>query len=393
MKDWIYYTVSFLRHFIANHFIPHKGSQMEITAIKCYVTEAADDGPEFHWRDGLQGQGHGTPAGAKCRTSHIKVETDAGYVGYAQYHRDISEIVRDRFRTLVGTDPMMTEKVWHLVWELDRLEEFNMQVLGLVDTACWDIKSQAAGLPLYQLLGGHERKVPAYASTVTWDTLDEYERMIKLCLDEGFRHFKLHAWGDLKRDAELSRALRRWAGDDADLMFDGSAGWDYVDSLRFGRVLEDLNFLWFEEPMREFDLPSYTELASNLDIPILAAETSDGCHWNAATWIQTRALDMVRTGAAYKGGITGAIKVAHLAESFGMRAQVHGGGHENLHLCAAIPNNDYYEEIVINEPDIRGLKNRTHLRIVDGFIEAPSEPGIIPHPDWEEIEKMASVVV
>ena len=63
-----------------------------------------------------------------------------------------------------------------------------------------------------------------------------------------------------------------------------------------------------------------------LDIPVLAAETSDGCHWNAATWIQHRALDMMRTSAHYKGGITGAIKVAHLAESFGMRAQVHGGG-------------------------------------------------------------------
>ena len=68
---------------------------------------------------------------------------------------------------------------------------------------------QGANLPVYQMLGGNERSVPAYASTVTWPTLDEYERHIKLCRDLGFTAFKLHAWGDVKRDIELSRALRK----------------------------------------------------------------------------------------------------------------------------------------------------------------------------------------
>ena len=158
-------------------------------------------------------------------------------------------------------------------------------------------------------------------------------------------------------------------------------------------MLEEVNFLWYEEPMREFDLPSYTELTRNLDIPILAAETSDGCHWNAATWIQHRALDMMRTSAGYKGGITGGIKVAHLAESFGMRAQVHGGGYANAHLCAAIPNNDYYEELVISTEQIRGLCSKPELPIVDGFLTVPDEPGLAPHPDWAEVERRAVLVV
>ena len=75
--------------------------------------------------------------------------------------------------------------------------------LGLLDVACWDLKSRAAGLPVYVLLGGNSNRVPAYASTVTWDTMDEYERHIKECIDEGFTAFKLHAWGDARvvRDA------------------------------------------------------------------------------------------------------------------------------------------------------------------------------------------------
>jgi L-alanine-DL-glutamate epimerase-like enolase superfamily enzyme len=176
-------------------------------------------------------------------------------------------------------------------------------------------------------------------------------------------------------------------------MFDGSAGWDYVQALKFGRMLEEAGFLWYEEPMREFDLPSYTELCRSLDIPVLAAETSDGVHWNAATWIQYRAADMIRISAQYKGGITGAIKIAHLAESFGMRAQVHGSGYANLHLCAAIPNNDYYEILVINSDQIKGLKTITELPIIDGYVTAPDKPGIQPHPDWNALAKQAVLVV
>lgn len=176
-------------------------------------------------------------------------------------------------------------------------------------------------------------------------------------------------------------------------MFDASAGWDYTTSLKFGRVLEDLDYMLYEEPMREFDLPSYAELCRSLDIPVLAAETSDGCHWNAATWIQYRALDMVRTSHFFKGGITGAIKVAHLAESFGMRAQVHGGGFEQLHLCAAIPNSDYYEQLVITEDQIRGLRHQSELPVIDGFLTVPSQPGGTSHPDWAALEKEALLVV
>ena len=145
----------------------------------------------------------------------------------------------------------------------------HMTHLGLVDQLAWDIKSKKANMPLWQMLGGNSSKVPAYASTVTWDTMDEYERYIKQCIDVGFKAFKLHAWGDAKEDAKLSRNLRKWTGPDADLMFDGSAGWDYVTSMWFGRVLEECGFLWYEEPMREFELGSYRKLCDELDIPVL----------------------------------------------------------------------------------------------------------------------------
>lgn len=367
---------------------------MKITDIKCYVMEYTAPPQQFRWRTGLQGSGDGTPPGSKGYHAIVKVETDEGIVGTGSGRGHMmADLVRRRLKKFIGMDPLNTEALWREVWELDRIEELTMYDLGMLDIACWDIKSRKANMPLYQMLGGNNPKIPAYASTVTWETMAEYERRIKECINVGFTAFKLHAWGDAKADAKLSRNLRKWCGPDADLMFDGSAGWDYVTSLKFGRVMEECNFLWYEEPMREFDLPSYAQLCAALDVPVLAAETSDGCHWNAATWIQYRALDMMRTGAGYKGGLTGAVKIAHLAESFGMRAQVHGGGYANVHLCAAIPNNDYYEELVIDTKQIKELSKKKNLPVIDGYVTAPSTPGLHPQPDWKDVEKKAVLIV
>nr|WP_280871224.1 enolase C-terminal domain-like protein [Labrys sp. LIt4] len=323
------------------------------------------------------------------------MDTDAGIHGAMELVRGASaiDLIARRYHALIGENPLMTERLWKLIWEIDRVEEIHMRSLGILDVLCWDVKSKAANLPVYQLLGGNDPKVPAYASTVTWPTLDDYERHIKLCMDVGFTAFKLHAWGDVKRDIELSAALRKWTGPDADLMFDGSAGWDYVDALKVGVALQDLGFSWYEEPMREFHLGSYAKLCEKLTIPVLAAETSDGVHWNMASWIEAGALDMTRVSAFYKGGFTGAMKIAHMSESFGMRAQVHGMSLENAQLCAAISNNDYYEQLVVDERQIRNLTSLGPLAIEDGYLNVSSEPGVGYDYDWAGLDRSACAKV
>ena len=369
---------------------------MRITDIRCYVVEEPFERDHYRWRNGLPGSGDGTPAGQNQRGAVLRVDTEAGITGFVKTGRGdaVASLVQRRLKKLVGQDALASELLWKMVWEIDRVEEMQLHSLALLDLALWDIKSRAANMPLWRMMGGYDPRVPVYASTVTWDTMDEYERHIKECMDEGFTAFKLHAWGDAKEDARLSRNLRAWTGPDAVLMFDGSAGWDYGTSLWFGRVLEDAGFFWYEEPMREFELGSYRKLCDALDIPVLACETSDGAHWNAATWIQMGALDMMRTNPNMKGGLTGALKIAHLAESHGMKAQVHGQGAAHAQLCAAIPNNDYYEELVISSQQIRGLKNRSHELVIEaGILAVPDVPGLGAMPDWDWLEKTAVAVV
>lgn len=363
---------------------------MKIKNFRCWVIEE-DAGHHFDWRDGLPGSHGEFPGGAKARNAIIRMETDTGEFGALKIRRgdSVADLVQRRFHHFIGENPLLTERLWNKVWEVDRVEEINIGLLGALDMLCWDVKSKTAGMPIYQMLGGNDPVVPVYASTVTWPTLDEYERNIKLCMDQGFTAFKLHAWGDVKRDIELSRALRRWTGPDAELMFDGSAGWDYVDALKVGLALQDENFLWYEEPMREFHIGSYAKLCEKLTIPVLAAETSDGVHWNMASWIEAGALDMTRVSTFFKGGFTGSMKIAHMSEAFGMRAQVHGMGLENAQICAAISNNDYYEQLVMNPEQIAGLGDLGPLSVIDGKLNLSDEPGIGYAFDWEELDARA----
>ncbi len=271
---------------------------------------------------------------------------------------------------MIGHDPLKKELLWHLVWELDRLEELPIYMLGAADTALWDITAKTAGLPLHVLLGGCWDAVPAYASTATFATTEEFLEVADQCLEFGFKAIKLHAWGSKRRDADLCQALRAHVGPEIDLMYDGSAGFDPYEALYVGRACEEAGYRWYEEPLREFSISAYRRLCEALDIPVLVAETVDGCHYTAGEFILADAADMLRTGVDFRG-VTGSLRVAHLADCFQMSAEVHGGGLPNLHLAAALRNNTYYEAMVLTNP--------IHVEPgidSDGHIRPPTEPGI-----------------
>ncbi len=353
---------------------------MKITDVKAYAIKEKFDHP-FIWRKGLPG------SGSVQEKAVIRIITDEGIEGVASVARGTIalDLIERRIKDmLIGQDPMLKEKIWEDMWELDRIEEFPLYMLGFVDIALWDLTAKAANMPLYKIIGGNSHKVPAYASTVTYESIDQYLRIADACLERGFKAIKLHAWGDIKQDAKLAKALRKHVGDDIELMYDGSAGLDLQQSIWLGKQLEEAGFLWYEEPMREFSIWNYKKLCEELTIPVLSAETSDGCHYNAADFIHFGAADMIRVSTQYKGGITGALRVAHLADAFKMKAEVHGGGMANLHLACAIPNNSYYEILVYHEPALY-----FHEVDSDGHIGPPELPGIGEVYDWDVLEKTA----
>src|SRR5262249_17269584 len=153
---------------------------------------------QFRWRAGLPGSG----------TSHdharLTIETDEGVTGEARMNRGkiVADLVDRRLREmLVGRDPLLKEDLWERVWEIARIEELPIYALGLADIALWDITAKVAGLPLYKVIGGYRDRIPCYASTVTFETTEEFLDVADQCLDYGFPAIKLHAWGDYRKDA------------------------------------------------------------------------------------------------------------------------------------------------------------------------------------------------
>jgi len=343
---------------------------MKIAAVDTEIVEHPVPHP-FVWREGLPGSGSHTIS------TRLTIRTDDGVAGVAYAPRGaiMVDLVDRRLRDmLIGQDPLLKERLWHDVWEIDRIEELPIYALGVVDIALWDITAKIAGLPLYTVIGGARTRIPAYASTVTFRDTAEFLDVADQCLAHGFRAIKLHAWGDPKRDAQLGQDLRAHVGPDIELMYDGSAGFDLLDAIYVGRALHEAGFLWYEEPMREFSIDAYRRLAEAVDIPLLSGETSDGAHYNIADFIRFGGAHLVRTSTHYKGGITGGLRIAHLAEAFNLRAEVHGGGLPNLHLACAIPNTTYYESLVTSNP----IEVEAGIG-PDGCISPPDAPGI----GWE----------
>lgn len=324
--------------------------------------------PTFRWRDGLPGSEPPVTGGI------LRVRTDEGLVGEARTRRGL--IVRDLVdrlirAELIGADPLAREYLWHRMWELDRREEFPIYALGLVDVALWDIAGKAAGLPVHRLAGGFRETIPAYASTVTYGSVEEYLDVADQCLEAGFTALKVHAWGQAQRDAELCARLRSHVGDTFPLMYDGSAAFTLADAAYLGQALSEARFLWYEEPMREFNVGAHRWLAERIDVPLLVGETSDGAHMNIADFIASGCAGYVRTSPHLKAGFTGALRIAHVAEAHLMKAEVHGSGLLQRHLCMMIPNTSYYECQVMGNPIVvEPVVGR------DGMVAAPSEPGV-----------------
>lgn len=351
---------------------------MKITHIEALPVMVPDVLPPFRWRHGLPGSAeYGAADGVILR-----IGTDSGAEGAAYLSRLgafplVAALVEKVYKPeYLGTDPLLREWHYHRMWELDRLHEFPLPVFGLIDVALWDLAGRVAGLPTWKLLGGMRETIPAYASTVTFDTTAQFLDVATQCIEAGYPALKLHAWGDAKRDANLCLALRAHLGDDIDLMYDGSAGFDLPDAIYLGNALSESNFRWYEEPMREFSVSAYRELARSVRVPLLSAETSDGAHMNSADFIMAGAATFgLRTSAGLRGGITGAMRIAHLADSFRIRAEVHGGGIISEHLCMAISNTTYYESLITS-----ASVTRESIVGADGLVHAPTEPGIALPP-------------
>jgi L-alanine-DL-glutamate epimerase-like enolase superfamily enzyme len=292
-------------------------------------------------------------------------------------------------RLALGENPFDREKIWQKMWALTTRVRLSIFALSCIDVALWDIAGKALNTPVYELIGAYRDKVPAYASSGVHAAVEEYVDEVLLCREKGYRAYKLHPFGVPEKDIEACRAVRRAAGKDMALMLDPTGDYDHRQALWVGRRLEELEFFWYEEPIGDFDIGGYAELCRALDIPVLAAEVLPGSLYSLAEFIARKATDIARGDVYWKGGITGVLKMARLAEAFGMKLELHHGASPimdwaNLHAMAAFKNGDYLEILIPKEPLDYGLKEYVEIDR-EGFVHLPRRPGLGVEIDWDFI--------
>ena len=336
----------------------------------------------------------------KARLAMLRVATEDGAEGYAFGPPEvIRPHVMEGFvkKALLGEDAFDRERLWRdmAVRQRGSAGQFTDRALAIVEQALWDWAGRRLGLPVWKLIGGFRDKVRAYGSTMCGDeqegglaTPEDFARFAEKLVARGYKGIKLHTWmppvpgaPDPRRDVRACAAVREAVGPEIALMLDGYHWYGRTDALYIGRELERLDFTWFEEPMEEDSIESYAWLAANLSIPILGPESLGGKFLSRAAWASSGACDILRAGAAGVGGIGPCLKVAHLAESFGMNCEIHGNGAANLNVVGAVRNCDWYERGLLHpfldyDEVPAWLNSLTDPMDAEGFVPMPSRPGL-----------------
>ena len=358
----------------------------------------------FAWDD-IPATTYGRHTGRFSGTSQLgllTISTDEGVQGHAFLgsaqrgaHMDGQSLIHYLKPLVVGQDPLDRERLYQAM--AGKIRQTTYRAIGAVDIALWDIAGKVAGLPIPRLLGSYRDRVPAYASSAVLPTKEAYAEEAMRFKSEGWTAYKIHPPTDPVVDMEVCRAVRRAVGDRFTVMLDSTWAYQYPEALRVGKVVEELGFYWYEDPLADDDLLSYVKLKQHLAIPILATEYSPGGLTAYAPWLVHQATDFLRGDVAVKGGITALVKTAHLAEAFHMNYEVHHGGNSlnnvaNLHVIMAVKNCEFFEVLLPSGAQKYGL-----VEDIDpdrqGLVHAFNAPGLGAHIDFALIERKKVAVL
>lgn len=366
---------------------------MKITDVKVTM---------FNWRQQPWKTGVGMTFGGSTLLGVLTIETDAGVEGNAflgsssQGAGDLAGPLMKFLKPMVvGRDPLDIGAIWWDMWKANRRVTTN--AIGAIDVALWDIAGKAAGMPVHRLLGTCRSAVPAYSSTAFHATPEEYVEEALHFQSIGWTAHKIHPHGEPKMDIKICQAVREAVGGEMTLMLDSMWAYCYEDAVRVGRAIEELDYFWYEDPLVEEDLYNYVKLRSKMDIPIMSTEYAPGRLYGMAHWIQSYATDILRGDVAVTGGITPLVKIAHIAEGFGMKCEIHHGGNSlnnvaNLHVTMAVRNCDYYEVFPATGANKYALVEDIEVD-GKGLVYAPTEPGLGYQIDWDLVKRETEGVV
>jgi D-galactarolactone cycloisomerase len=302
----------------------------------------------------------------------VKVTTRGGFTGWGEAHHGrahtaVAKLIDTTLRQLaLGCDADDVSGVWQ------RMYRFQLASHGMgagaclaisgIDMALWDIRAKAAGVPLYRLLGGARKGVPAYAGGVSlgYQPPDELVEEARASLEKGYKAVKLRVGDSPARDIERMRAIREAFGPSLEILTDANIGYSLDDVRRVMPAMDEIAIGWLEEPFPAHDHRSYREARRFGRTPLAAGEN----HYTRFEFnrvIEDGAVTILQPDLSKCGGITEALRIAALASAYKLPIHPHssmtGLNHAaTIHFLAAIDNGGWFEGDVS-----RGNKFRDEL--------------------------------
>ncbi|MCA3140754.1 MAG: enolase C-terminal domain-like protein [Betaproteobacteria bacterium] len=303
---------------------------------------------------------------------------------------------------LIGRDATQRELIYD---DLKRqARQFDHMGHGPLDIALWDLAGKKLGASVSELLGGYRTRLPAYASTYHGDrnggldSKEKYAAFAEQCHAMGYRAFKIHGWNDGNPREEAANLLhvRKVMGDRMTLMIDPACELrTFADALYVGRACDEADYFWYEDPFRDSGTSAFAhrKLREMIRTPILQTEHVRGVEPKADFLVQG-GTDFLRVDPEYDMGITGAMKIAHLGEAFGIDVEIHACGPAHRHCMSAMRNSNFYEVALVG-PDTPnavppvyacGYSDQLDCVGADGCVPVPAGPGLGVVYDWGFID-------
>lgn len=353
------------------------------------------------------------PGPPTCRLIVIRVHTDQdgltglGCATFTQRHRAVeAALVNHLGPFVIGRDPRNIEDLWHSMmvsgyWRNGPV--LNNAISG-IDMALWDIKGKIANLPCYQLWAGRCRQaVTVYRHVNGSDAAEVADKARKL-IQEGVHHIRCQLSGyagvsactrcksddafpgvyfdpkeKLRELPGFFHTLRNELGEQVELLYDVHERLAPIDAIHLAKALEPYRLFFLEDLFAPEDLEWLSMLRSQCATPIAIGELFNHPH-ELTPFISRRLLDYVRVHVSQLGGVTPALKLAHLCEPFGIRTAWHGPGDvspvgmvANVHLGLAVHNFGIQEWG--KRPDVEYEMFPGLPRPQGGEVQAPDGPG------------------
>ena len=335
----------------------------------------------------------GVGATTKRDTIIVKVETDEGITGYGEAHPGRSpgavvSLINNTLHPLIaGMDAC------DVVGVFARVNRMQLSSHGLgagaalavsgIDMALWDIRGKAAGMPLYRLLGGSRRRIPAYAGGISmgFQAPESLVEEAREYVARGYRAIKLRLGDNPRDDIARVQAVRAGLGDEIEILTDANTNYTLADARRVIPALAEARVAWLEEPFGCNDHGAYRLGAAISPLVPIAAGENHYTRFEFARLIEERAVQILQPDLSKAGGITESMRIAALASAWGLPIHPHssatGLNHAvSIHYLAAIDNGGYFEACVSKFNPLRDMFGVTFEIGADGCVEPLDAPGI-----------------